>query len=47
MYIDDIVIFAGEMYKIKWIYESGYCEIQQIENYKIELVEVQKLKKTL
>jgi hypothetical protein len=43
--IDDIVIFVGEMYKIKWIYDSGYCEIQQVENNKIELVEVSDIEK--
>ena len=45
MNIDDIVIFVGEMYKIKWIYDSGYCEIQQVENNKIELVEVSEIEK--
>jgi hypothetical protein len=39
MNIGDIVIFKEKTYKIFWIYESGYCELQN-ENSTIKLVPI-------
>ncbi|SMQ77483.1 hypothetical protein SAMN05444673_2811 [Bacillus sp. OV166] len=43
MNIGDIVIFNEEKFKIHWLYESGYCEIKNIENTRNELVHVSEI----
>jgi hypothetical protein len=45
--LGSIVIFDNDMYKVMWIYESGFCEIRKIDLYKkVELVELIDLKKS-
>ena len=47
MNVGDVVTFNGGEFRIKWIYESGYCEIQYLGQNTIELVHISKIQKVI
>lgn len=38
-----VVLYEGELYKIMYIYSSGYCEIVNQDSKKVELVKSKEL----
>lgn len=40
MKVDEIVLYNGKECKIKWIYDSDYCEIIHLDDSKIDKVEL-------
>lgn len=38
-----VVLYEGKLYKIMYIYSSGYCEIVNQDSKKVELVKLKEL----